>query len=169
MSNQKSNNNEGADKQEMRLKIIDLVVKFLSFGLTVMVLWIGVYQYKENNEKNLRNEIYKLRYDTYLELINVTSHLANIDKDSTSTKRFQEKCDSFFRLHTGKLNMTLDSALNESVFKFRNHMLFFKIRTSDVTNSDLQADAQEIALICNKLLQETWNIDIDELLTHNDK
>jgi hypothetical protein len=133
------------------------------------VLWTGIQQYKENNEKVLRNEIYKLRYDTYLELVNCTAHLANYDKDSTSSRGFQKKCVDFYRLYTGKLNMTMDSTLNQSVFNFKTDLAYYKIKTSPVTQSDLQAGAQKIALICNRLLQQTWSADLDELLTLNEQ
>jgi len=124
-------NSKSAIQFESYLKIVPL-------ALTAVGLFIGIFQYNSNYEREIRKNTYNTTFEIYQEFTEKCAVLSHYDKDSVNTKSFYKDYKDFERIYFGKLLLVQDSTVSNEATKYYLLLNNFKQKKSPISNSDLE-------------------------------
>ncbi len=147
-----------------RLKLWDweTITKVSSAFLAIATVYIGILQYRDQDERQYREKIYQARFSLYTDLLDLTARLSITSLDSIADRRFAEMSYEFDRLYYGKMNMIQDSAVQSLMIEFKKEKEKYLDSTQAHTPALFQDCAIRLGLACKRSLQRTQAIRLSE-------
>lgn len=142
---------------------VDLFTKLIAPILTIVIIGIGIFQYKENSIREFRKILFEEQYKLYVEVVDVASKLANSPIDSVRTKKFINLRNDFFVLYYGRLYIVQDTLVEESVVDFADKLIRYQQGDPNTRMRDMQFQSLLLGNACRKSIQKTWQIQLQEL------
>lgn len=144
---------------EKNISFWDLLLKLFTPLIAAITIFIGIYQYKVNGERDFRKDLFNRQLDVYLESSQVVAELSNCEKNQIGSKVYEKARGKFFNLKYGRLYFLEDTIVEPHFVKFTEALLRFERNDPLVSNEDLQFLALELNASFRKSIQATWGID----------
>ena len=155
--------------EESKYRKRDITLKLLASITTIIVLIIGLVQYKEDNRRSYINVFYKYQFDMYDELLSITSELAVTPWDSLAVSDpsdFPKAKKNFLKFYYGKLILVEDQVVEKNMVELKDLLTKFEDDDKDridVSMKDVNIKLVDLALACRESLENTREIKLEVL------
>lgn len=140
---------------------VDSILKFMPSILTIIGIWIGVWQFvtglDHSNAQEFKRNVWKERNHAYKELGQVIAALVN---STDSLALFNQQTDAFLRLYWGILPLIQDDEVENALVKFNVEISYFQHGESH--KDSLRIKGYRVMKTCQQSLNNTWNQPYDE-------
>lgn len=89
--------------------------------MSLITVWIGIYQYSDAKEKEFKKTFYEERFKTYSELSETVAKIATLPHKSQEQ---DEAVQKFWQLTFGKVRLVSDANVEEAIHKTSNWIVF---------------------------------------------
>ncbi len=151
----------------------DIGIKLIGSLITLLTIIIGIFQYNKNNEREYRKKVYDEQFKVYNEFIEASVKLSqwkknqiydsSVDGVKLLKEDFKTDYAGFEKIYYGKLRLMQSEEVDSLATDFFVMINQYKSQGSKVSNTELINLINDIIVASKASLQDTWDIDLQEL------
>ncbi|MBU2619395.1 MAG: hypothetical protein KKE83_06880 [Proteobacteria bacterium] len=145
-------------------------MKIIGISLSLLTVWIGIYQYRDAKEKEYKMVFYEKRFQIYMDLADTIAKIATLPEGQ---KERADAVQRFWQLIYGQAVLVSDKNVDEAIRKASNWVVFCVEKKGPPPEDNMCVDiagnahALAIAKSARNSVTQVWNIPLEKLNEKN--